>query len=193
MKGSGVIVSEQRALPAFNSITSAIPAEIFLTQGPKSDIIIEAQQNVLNELKTRVVNDELIMDFDHCVDLDQKINIYIVIPEIKKLVLTGVGNIIAQNEFQLADLNIIITGVGDCNLKGSSDKLTVLLSGVGNVKAFELVSGICDVSITGVGNMELFVTDQLDVTITGSGTVFYKGNPMINSTISGNGKIVNAN
>ncbi len=193
LRGQGTIVSETRVLDDFHSIVSTIFADILITQGPKEDVIIEAQPNILRELKTEVVNGELRLRLNRCVNIAQAVKVHITIPEIRSLTMTGVGDIIAQNEFDSNELKIVLTGVGDFNLIGLTKTLDITLTGVGDIKSFGLNSDTCDVNITGVGDVELFVNDELNVTITGTGTIFYKGNPTINSTITGSGSVVDAN
>lgn len=193
LDGQGLIISEPRTLADFHSINNTIFADILLTQGPKEDVIIEAQQNILTELKTSVVNGELRLMLDRCIDSSQAMKVHITIPEIRELTLTGVGDIIAQNDFDLVDLDVTLTGVGDFDLQGTTTTLDILLTGVGDIKAFDLNSDICDIVISGKGDAEVLVNDTLDATISGIGTVFYKGNPVITSNISGTGDIINSN
>ncbi len=48
----------------------------------------------------------------------------------------------------------------------------------------------CAVRISGSGNVEINVKDELDATISGSGSVSYKGSPSkVNSNASGSGKV----
>lgn len=193
LPGQAGIVSENRTVADFHSIVNTIYANILLTQGPKENIRIEGQQNIIDLIKTDVVNGELRLTLNRCVSIAQAVNVFITIPEIRNLTLTGVGDIIAQNNFDLTDLNVTLAGAGDFRLQGSSTNLDITLTGVGDVKAFELNSDICYVGITGVGDVEVSVNNELDVTITGSGTVFYKGNPTITSNITGSGGIVDSN
>jgi len=191
--GQGTIVMETRTLPDFHNITVAIFGEVLLTQGPLDDIIIEAQSNVLQELKTEVVNEELIISTDQCVDIVDPIRLQISIPEIKSLTLAGVGDITAQNDFDLTELSITLAGVGSFTLRGTTNTLDITQAGLGSVQAFNLNTDICDITIAGTGDAEVFVNDELNVVIAGTGTVFYKGNPTITSTISGTGAVVNSN
>ena len=193
LRGQGTIVSETRVLDTFHSVVNTIFSDILITQGPQKDVMIEAQPNILREIKTEVVNGELRIRLNRCVNITQAVKVHITIPEIRSLTMTGVGDIIAQNEFDLTNLDITLTGVGDFNLMGTIDTLDITLTGVGDVKAFGLNSDICNVQLTGVGDVEVFVNDELNVAITGTGTIFYKGNPDINSTITGSGSIVDAN
>lgn len=140
-----------------------------------------------------MVNDELNLKLNRCEDISQAVKVHITVPEINSLTLTGVGDFIAQNDFDLTDLKIVLTGVGDFILKGTTTTLDITLSGVGDVKAFDINSDVCNIDITGVGDAEVFVVNELNVTITGAGKVYYKGNPTINSNITGTGSIVDSN
>jgi hypothetical protein len=191
--GSGMVVTESRDLGNFHSILNTVYADILITQGPVEDIIIEAQSNILEELETSVQNGQLIVETDRCIDIDQAIKIFITIPEIRKLSLIGVGDFIAENEFNIDDLEVLISGSGNVSLKGEATTLDITLTGVGDVRAYDMTVNICNVVITGVGNVEVFVNDKLDVTISGVGSVYYRGNPIVNSTITGTGNVVNDN
>lgn len=191
--GHGAIVSETRTVDNFHSINSIIVADILLIQGPQEDLIIEAQPNILQLLKTEVINGELRLTFNQCVDIQERVKIYITTPDLKKLTLIGVGDFITQNDFDLTELDIVLTGVGDFRLRGTASKLDITLTGVGDVKTFDLLTGSSDIKLTGVGNVEVFVNDQLNVILTGVGKVYYKGDPSITANIIGAGSIIDAN
>ncbi len=193
IRGQGSTLSESRSLSGFHSINNAIVADVFLTQGSPQNVRIEAQQNILEVLQTEVVNEELILSFEECVEDLEKVTVTITLPEITRLTLSGVGNFTVQNDVDLAALDVFLVGVGDFNLRGTTEDLFISLVGVGNVNAFDLSTDSCEISIVGAGNAEVFVNDTLDVTIVGAGTVFYKGDPAITSNITGTGSIVNAN
>ena len=64
------------------------------------------------------------------------------------------------------------------------------ISGSGKVLAAELETNRCDVRITGSGDVEINVKDELDANITGSGSVSYRGNPKkVNTHSAGSGKV----
>lgn len=191
--GFGPVVSESRNQIAFHSIDNTIYADVFITQGTQEDIVIDAQQNILDLIRTNVIDNELEITVEQCVEISQSVKIYITIPAIRTLTLTGVGSMVGQNAFDVMDLNIVLTGVGEFRLSGMTTNLDIDLVGVGDVEAFGLESEDCDVTISGVGDAEVWASNTLDVTISGTGSVFYKGMPTINSVITGTGEVVDAN
>ncbi|MEN8799232.1 MAG: head GIN domain-containing protein [Flavobacteriaceae bacterium] len=193
LRGSGANVSETRELGNFTGILNTIPANVFITQGPLEAVRIEAQANILEVLKTNVENNTLSIEFDKCIKELNDVSIHVTIPEINKLILTGVGDMNMIGDIDVAVLDISLTGVGNFNLQGRAETLNIQLIGVGDVSAFPLLADIGNVNISGVGNTEVFISNELNVTITGVGTVFYKGSPDISSTITGDGAVINAN
>ena len=87
----------------------------------------------------------------------------------------------------------MITGSGNIKLEGLGDELDIRITGSGDVAAFNLDVVRARVEITGSGNAEVSVEDELDVKISGSGDVRYKGNPSLDVNISGSGRVVDAN
>ncbi len=70
-----------------------------------------------------------------------------------------------------------LTGSGEIELWGIAQVGDLNISGSGKIKALHLEQDECSASITGSGDMYVFVYDYLDVNITGSGNIFYRGNP----------------
>jgi hypothetical protein len=191
---SGNVISEIRQLPDFNGISLQGVGNILITQEPPQKVRIETYQNIMPLLDTQVSNQLLNIRLDECIEgnLDQ-LDIHISVPDIELLEISGVGNIEGQNSWNLDNLGISISGVGDITLFGNSNNLNIISQGVGNVRVFELSAYLCEVNLRGAGNVEVTAVNELDVTITGAGNVFYKGTPSISANISGSGNLIDAN
>lgn len=193
LRGTGDVITENRDLGDFTDIQNAIPANVFIEQGPLEAVRIEAPSNILEEINTTVDNNLLNIRINKCIENLEGVNIFVTIPQINRLVQAGVGNMTTVNEINVNELDVILTGVGNFNLQGFANDVIIALDGVGDIEAFSLNTDICEIDITGVGNVEVSVNDELDVTITGAGFVYYKGNPTVTSTITGDGSVVDAN
>jgi hypothetical protein len=187
------IITETRTVNPFHSISSEIVGDIYITEAAEQLLSIVTHENILGITETTVSGGTLEITLDGCVEEMDRFDVFISIPEIKSISFTGVGNIIAANDWITNTLDISFTGVGNTNLRGTSNDLSIELTGVGDVNAFNMSALKSDISISGVGDVRITAIDQLDVTISGTGDVYYKGNPVINSSISGTGSVIDAN
>ena len=193
-RGEGNIVAETRTIPVFHSIDLRDIGNVFLTQGAPQEFIIETHENLLDIIETEEMDQILEIDLAQCVTGNlAQLDYTAVIEEIRELRLAGEGNITGQNDFNLDDLILDMTGVGNITVSGTVDDLRVFSTGVGNVSAFDLSADTVDVFVSGLGNVEVTANDALNVTITGTANVFYKGNPSITTNITGTGNLIDAN
>ncbi|MBI9035954.1 MAG: DUF2807 domain-containing protein [Bacteroidales bacterium] len=193
----------------FSGVKSKIDADIFITQGEFMQIEVHAQNNILDVLELHKHNDLLIIDFDHCVYDHDGIEIYISMPDIEKLKLSGSGTIETIGHFSnQQNVDIDISGSGkiifdatannlDCDLSGSgtidlygtAEENDINISGSGKIYAYEFPVEDCDVRISGSGACEVNVDHRLDVSISGSGNVYYIGECDLQTHISGSGDV----
>jgi hypothetical protein len=211
LKGKGSVISQAYFVPTFNSISNSISAEIFLTPDSSQSIHIEAQSNIHEILSIKVVNNELQIGYTkNCGSIKhENIKIYISIPTINSIQLSGSGNVKTTNEFQTNSLDLRISGSGsitaavqsqsfvngrisgsgDLYLSGNAISENFKISGSGNLRSFALNSLISDIEISGSGNADVYAENELSASISGSGDVRYQGNPIVNSSISGSGNV----
>ncbi|MDH3648941.1 MAG: DUF2807 domain-containing protein [Saprospiraceae bacterium] len=188
------IVTEMRTVGDFNRVLLEGIGTVLLTQGTQKPLRIETHAEVLDVLETEVVGGELQIRLTDCVEgMIDRLDIFVSTPEFERIQVDGVGTFVAQNDFDLDNLEIELNGVGDVVLQGVCDRFELESAGVGNIHAFDLSTDICFVAISGTGNAEVTVDSLLDVTISGAGNVFYKGDPMINVDVSGTGNLIDSN
>lgn len=105
--------------------------------------------------------------------------------------IDGSGNITLDT--QADQIETDIKGSGDLFLSGDAFSHNIDIDGSGDVEAYPMQVNECVISITGSGDAEVEVSDELDVTIKGSGDVHYKGNPNVSANVTGSGKLVHEN
>jgi len=93
------------------------------------------------------------------------------------------------DDLRVDQLSFSISGSGEGQLAGRVDHLSLSVSGRGKVMAPQLQVAGASVSISGVGNADLWVTDDLRVDISGAGRVRYAGSPKVRQSISGLGSV----
>ena len=191
LRGEGSVVSETREVDEFSRITLAIPGELYIIQGSSSEVMIEAKENIVPEIETKVVNGDLEISFvrdNTCTRDTGPINVHLTVLNIEEIAIAGAANVTGENIIT-DELTVSIAGAGNFNLSGETGILEIDITGAGNVSAFDLFSLECGVTITGSGNAEITVENELEISITGSGNVFYKGNPQVSASITGSGNV----
>ena len=215
--GSGVVVTETRPIEDVNNVRLKGQGQLILTQGNQVDqrsLTIEAEDNIINRIDTRILGNTLVLDFEkglfNTVIPRKGIKYYLTVSNPREVTISGSGSIDATN-LTVKSFRVQINGSGDgyinnlvadelvADVNGSGKfffsgdvrRQRIEISGSADYGAIDLVSDIAEVKISGSGKTKLNVRSELDVRISGSGTVRYKGNPRITQRISGSGKIRN--
>lgn len=105
-----------------------------------------------------------------------------------KLSISGAG-LVRLDQLQARQLVFAISGSGDGQLGGRVEELALQISGKGRVIADRLQAAKARVNVSGLGNVVLWVTDDLSAHISGIGSVDYFGNPAVQRSVSGMGSI----
>jgi len=195
LRADGSILTETRDLDSFHSIWTDVVAKIELTQGSPQEVKIEGYENILDVVETNVADGVLVMRYNQCVNnrAGDELKVTITLADLNNLTLSGVGDIISQNDLDLEDLAISMSGVGNITLKGKVQNLDITSSGVGGINSFDLTSQTTTVSSSGVGDVKVTVIQELNAYLSGMGNVLYKGHPSVNASVSGFGKVIDAN
>lgn len=213
IEGEGDVVTQELLINEFTGVKSRGSSEVFITQGNDFKVEVEGQQNIIDNIETDIQNGIWEIEFEDCQRDFEKLKIYITMPEIKDLEISGSGDMFGQDVFVVdvinlkvdgsgsidvavdgaTDVDARISGSGKIKLAGTTNYLGSKISGSGDLEAYELEANIGNIRISGSGDAEVTVYDELDVKIEGSGDVYYKGNPIINVDITGSGDLKNMN
>jgi hypothetical protein len=188
---SGPIVKRTLDLPAIEAIGLGLKGTVYLKQGSPQEVVIEAQESLLDEIDTRVTDGNWNIEFKNRKLSDYKpIAVFITLADIRSIAIGGSGKVIAEEAFQLDQpLEISIGGSGLVQMKGTAPKTEISIAGSGKVEAEDFEVEKCEVSIAGSGKTYIHVNSQLEVSVAGSGKVFYKGDPKKETSIAGSGKV----
>ncbi|RDC63464.1 head GIN domain-containing protein [Adhaeribacter pallidiroseus] len=211
LRGRGDTVSRTRPVGNFDAVSAGGEFEIYLSQGPTKDILLEGQENVLTEVSTQVRNNKLYIEFEkNRVKIQKPVRIYLTTPQLTGISVSGANSVRSLTDWQVDNLNIDasgnssiylnvkgaqtietdISGSVNMELNGDAEFQKIDISGSGNIKAFGLATKTADIDISGSGKCEVTVLDKIDAKLSGSGRVRYKGSPTVNTKISGSGSVV---
>lgn len=213
IEGYGPILSEVRNHKNFGGLRVSICGQVNYQIAPDYLVEVLAQANILDELVTKVEDDDLVLKWDHPLRIKncEDITVNIKGPYLNKIVSSGSSDIKVTGEVREADLDLDISGSGSIAIQEAliTDQLTAHLSGSGEMfigsgkaditRLYVSGSGEIDFGkieslenqshISGSGSIVVHVQEFLEAHISGSGDVYYSGNPRVNAKISGSGRV----
>jgi len=192
--GNKKIVFQERTIPIYSQIKVLGNADIVLTEGEIGQIKVETSENVLPYVTTEVKGETLVVKLKHYgVSYVPKLKVYVPIDEkFNKITIAGKGDVTLGEHFsiELQTLEVTIKGQGNVQLQGKTEVLKVSVLGSGNFQGKELLTHKGTLSISGTGNIEATVSEEVQAKITGYGHIIIFGNPSKKDTdIKGSGKI----
>lgn len=217
IEGQGPIVTKTLQVSQFSGVDLAGAMKVIITQGPVQEVKAVGQSNIIDRLETDVHSGIWEVQLKDGSYEYEVLTIYITVPSINLVSLSGSGNINIDDFDHQTDLAIDIKGSGNLALnefngvknisvdvKGAGDvfanaaiagvqNLNINITGTSNFVGFPIETRNCYINIVGSGNCDVKVKDRLDVVISGSGNVHYLGHPTIYTKINAAGHVISAN
>jgi len=210
---NGNTTTETRTASNFDEVELAMAGDVYITKADNYSVQIEASDNLHEIIETKVSGSELEIDLQNnkCLKGNSNVKIYITMPELTGLTVSGSGGIYVSSFFDSNSMDIDISGSGeiemdslkvnsfDANISGSGEMLIhgvdtcnnqkLNISGSGKFRGYDMITAHSDINISGSGDCEVNVVESIKAKISGSGNVTYKGTPTVDSNISGSGSI----
>jgi hypothetical protein len=214
--GNGNLTTITKQVSAeFDAVSSSGSFDVDIIEGPQDGKIkMEGESNILEKVKIEVKNNRLSIEFEKNLNirLSKAVKITLTAQNLKSLGLSGSGTITAKGTQKVEEFTAAISGSGDIiakvkankttasisgsgdvNLSGTTENFKVGIAGSGDVLAYDLIAKNAEISVSGSGDTQLTVQENLKGSVAGSGDIFYKGNPSsvkVNSAGSGDIKQV---
>ena len=205
---------ETRDLKGFTKISYGISGNLKIKIGPEFSVVLEGDKSDLNEIITDVTGDRLVIRQENWhFRFNEKVNVYITMPEIKGLGVSGSGNAEVLDPIKGADnLDLGVSGSGkrltagvitdnlSCSISGSgtitigssgnADRGHISISGSGSYYGDNMEIDHLEISVSGSGSCTCKAGDSLKAGVSGSGNVYYYGNPKVDAHVSGSGHVI---
>lgn len=210
--GTGNVVTENRDVSGFTGVSSAISADINLSQSSTFKVSIEGQKNIIDLVEMEVKDGTLKVRFKkgYSVNYKKNLKIQVEAPSFAYLGMSGSGDVRANGalsgekldisisgsgdfdltQLQYADVKVSISGSGDVDLGGTTERAELSISGSGDLKAKNLKAQSVRCRVSGSGDVSCFAAKELDALVSGSGDILYSGSPTsVKKKVSGSGDI----
>lgn len=211
--GEGPVTEKDFDLESFRSVELDGSFDVQITQGAEQKVLVVGNQNIIENLEMKVVNDMLYLSLEPGNYLDYDLEVRLTVPTIEDVRLLGSGDIKVGTFVQLQDLKIVLDGSGDIKSEGvleSSGKMDVVLEGSGDIdlklKANHLkveLEGSGDIDLSGTATSLVAALDgsgdikayglesvECEASLDGSGSIHVFVSKHLKATLDGSGDIV---
>lgn len=211
VEGSGDVKKETRNITGFTGVKTSTAIDVYLTQGNKFEVVVEADDNLLEYIKTKVEDDVLKVYIDKVSIWNKKsMIVHVTMPEVTYIGATSAGDVLAQTpikaekltvsttssgdvklEVHAGTLELSTTSAGDITISGDADYLTATTSSAGEIKGYELTVKEADVKASSAGDVRITVTERLKARATSAGDIYFQGDPRyVDASSSSAGDVV---
>lgn len=206
IKGNGNVIEQKRELPVFTGVSTSNAIDVYVTQSDIQSVIVVADDNIQQHVKTEVKDDILNISFDKTFHWNSNIKVLISMKDITLLEASGASDIFVENPIIVGNLKVEVSGGSDirlnvkgvelrCDVSGGSDAflkgaigyLYVDASGGSDCKAFDLISAKANIDVSGGSDAFITVSDELSASASGGSDIKYKGSPRITKIDSSGG------
>lgn len=197
LSGSGVLVSETRNLRAFHGLDARQGFEVELREGSKPEVVIEADDNVINDVEARVDDDGILhlgVDHNHLVNVHLKALVtYQKLDDIKAssgAQVTGTYTLKADrielNASSGSGIEVVVdapsieanaSSGSNVKVKGRTRNYAAEASSGGSIDSEDLLSERAAAHASSAGDIDLHASIALDAHASSGGSIHYRGKP----------------
>lgn len=206
LSGNGDVKSENRAITQeFKAISVSQGIDVFITTNESNSVKVEADDNIIDLIKTEVENGELKIYFSKQVWHSKARKVYVSVPVIEEISVSSGASVKLDNSIIAEKLVLkassgsdIIANVGvtdlscsassgaDVIISGTAKNFDVDASSGSDINADDLEAEFVNAHASSGADISVFVTNSIQIKKSSGGDVNYKGNPKnINKSRSG--------
>jgi len=203
----GDVVKQTRQVGPFSGIRVGGAFEVFIKQGAKQEVVVEAESDYIDNVKTRLSGNTLEIGMEQPPrwggDIDV-LRVYVTVTDLTLLDLSGAVEIKSETRISTPKLDLEVSGAAevnldlaaqtmDMNLSGASElsftgtagDVRVDASGASEISAFEMAMTNLTMYGSGAVEAKVNVTGSLKANLSGACSIRYKGNPKLDAHSSG--------
>ncbi|MEZ4858188.1 MAG: head GIN domain-containing protein [Flavobacteriaceae bacterium] len=196
VNGNGNVITEERNVGDFTSVRGSAGMDVFLTEGTENKVVIEADENLMENIETYVENGMLKVTTKKSIGRSKSQKAHVTYVKLESIEASSgadvIGNSIIKNETLSlssssgADLEVEIlakevyasTSSGaDLKISGRATRLIADASSGSDLKARELEVISCKAEASSGADITVNVKEQMEGHASSGGDIKYYGNP----------------
>lgn len=177
--GSGVIVTEQRdAIQEFDKIQVSSMFKVEIEQASVQEITVRADDNLMQHIKTEIVDSTLKIYFDNVsIRNPKELKVFVKMPKIEGLTASSSSEIKANNIIKTNRLNLKSSSTAEIELNEvNTQSFTAEASSSSDIKVNKLYAIDLDITTTSTAEFEAYAeADKVELKASSSSKIKLKG------------------
>lgn len=204
------IITRTLTVQDFQKLEVGGEFEVLVKYSPNYSAVLTGQERDLADIRTRIIDGKLIIDFTRYRKLRKKVQLTVTMPSLKEVILSGVstGHVEGFNEpdvlraevsgesrmqlnVQAPFLQLLASGISSITAQGTSDRLEAEASGRSAIDTYALPVTKATVEASGESTAKVQVLQWIIANASGKSKIYYRGNPQQeNLFVSGDSRII---
>lgn len=211
VKGNGQVISQTREIKAnFQQIKVATGLNLYVTQGSSSEVIVKADENIQELIKTEVKKGLLKIYVEKSIKRAKQMDIFVTLPTLTKLSASSAADAIIEHPFKTD--KIVLNASSGADIKANIKAQTIIASTssgadivlIGKTNYFEGTASSgsdldakqlhckkAQASASSGADLIITVTEEITAKASSGGDVTYYGKPNKIDTSSSSGGDIN--
>lgn len=202
--GSKNVITQNRSISGFQSINVSRGLDVYITQGEAEKVMVEADDNLMNIIRTEVKGSTLNIYAEKNINRAQSQKVFVTVKSLEMIKTSSGSDVYAEDGLTADEMAIEASGGSDIRLKlkanvllckvsggadaeitGTVNEMEAVASGGADIKASELETKKAILTASGGSDIYIHVLEALDAVAKGGSDIHYTGNPkVINRDIS---------
>jgi hypothetical protein len=194
--GNGHVTKDTRQVESFDGVKASAGINVFLFQGNEEKVVVEADDNLLDCIKTEVKGSTLHCYIDCNVHFSSKMNVYVNYKMLNKIDASSGSDVSGETVIKTESLSIGVSSGADvkvdvdaqnvyCEVSSGSDATIVgkasyfrgNASSGADIKAGDLKVATCDATASSAGEIKISVSESIEANASSGGDITYYGHP----------------
>tara|TARA_R110002072_G_scaffold220763_1_gene378039 strand:+ start:183 stop:908 length:726 start_codon:yes stop_codon:yes gene_type:complete len=197
VNGNENVLTENRTTKEdFNKITISTGLDLYITQGSKNKIIVEADENLHDIIFTEINDGVLKIYSEKNIWRAEAKKIHVTVTNLDAITATSGADVYTEEMLKLKSITVIATSGADIRLSLDTDSVsTTATSGAGikidgiannhtatatsgaSINGYDLESKNATVKVTSGADINIYASENIDAVATSGGDIDFKGNP----------------
>lgn len=194
--GNGNVITEEREVGDFTAVRGAAGMDVFLTEGTENKVVVEADENLMEIIETRVDGTTLKISSTKSIGRSKSKKVHVTYVSLESIEASSgadvIGNSVIRSETLSldsssgADLEVEVfanelyigcSSGADVKVSGTASKLTADASSGSDIRARQLEVVTCKADASSGADISVHVKESLEATASSGGDIKYYGNP----------------